>query len=425
MVSVYLDPKIFNPVYLNFIFKEKRPNQILYGGAGSGKSVAVCQKKILQHLREKRVTVCVRKVANTLKQSCFAELVKTMHMLGVRKLFDVPSGKTYLTIGSPGGGCFLFLGMDDPEKIKSITTEYGNVTDAWLEEASELLEEDIDQLSLRIRGKTNVSKEMIYSLNPTVGAKRLINRFTSFRDPEKDFMLHTTCLDNKFVGQDYIEKLKKFKETNPLFYQIYFLGELATTEGLVYPHYQICRGEFPFYSKPMCYGMDFGYKDPTVLVELHLVDNEVYAREVFRETEKTMEEIIKIMEERGISKTASIWCDHEPDRIKLLRHHTYNAKPAKKRKKESGGEHISAIDVVKSRALHIFSESKEMIEEVEAYSFKTYYDELGKKQFSNNPIDTNDHGMDAMLYGISSEWPLDISEIKIYTKGRRTFLKGY
>jgi phage terminase large subunit len=46
--------------------------------------------------------------------------------------------RTDYTITLPNGSVFLCSGLDDPEKIKSIT----GLTDAWLEEATEFTVDD-------------------------------------------------------------------------------------------------------------------------------------------------------------------------------------------------------------------------------------------------------------------------------------------
>lgn len=60
------------------------------------------------------------------------------------------------------GSSFLFAGLDDPEKIKSIT----GLTDAWLEEATEFSVDDFSQIDLRIRHETAKNQMLILSFNP-------------------------------------------------------------------------------------------------------------------------------------------------------------------------------------------------------------------------------------------------------------------
>ena len=87
----------------------------------------------------------LRKVNKTTTNSTFQLLLDTLNQFGI---FDRCSiNKTDFTIVLPNGSIFLCSGLDDPEKIKSIT----GLTDAWLEEATEFSLDDFSQINLRVR----------------------------------------------------------------------------------------------------------------------------------------------------------------------------------------------------------------------------------------------------------------------------------
>lgn len=107
-----------------------------YGGAGSGKSVFIAQKLLIKACREKRKILVIRKYGTTLKDSVFQlimDMLRKWQLLTHCKI----NLSTY-TIILPNGSIFLFKGMDDSEKIKSIT----DITDIWCEEATELSEDE-------------------------------------------------------------------------------------------------------------------------------------------------------------------------------------------------------------------------------------------------------------------------------------------
>lgn len=63
--------------------------------------------------------MCVRKVKDTLKDSCYAELKKRIKEWELEEYFDIL--KSPLTITNKLTGCeFIFRGIDDPEKVKSV-----------------------------------------------------------------------------------------------------------------------------------------------------------------------------------------------------------------------------------------------------------------------------------------------------------------
>mgnify|MGYP002508345844 CR=1 FL=1 len=63
------------------------------------------------------------------------------------------------------GSEILFAGLDDVEKLKSIY----DITGIWIEEASELLEGDFNQLDIRLRTVTPYYLQIILSFNPISG----------------------------------------------------------------------------------------------------------------------------------------------------------------------------------------------------------------------------------------------------------------
>lgn len=101
----------------------------------------------------------VRKVATTLRDSVYELITQTLRQWHLLERCEI--NKSTYTITLPNGSMILCKGLDDPEKIKSIV----DITDIWCEEATELLEEDFDQLDLRLRTK-RANLQIICSFNP-------------------------------------------------------------------------------------------------------------------------------------------------------------------------------------------------------------------------------------------------------------------
>lgn len=136
---------------------------ILYGGAGSGKSHFVAQRYILRMMREPCNILVVRATGNSNRDSTFALFRQIISAWGVGSLFSVTETDMRITCAS--GSSVVFKGLDDTEKLKSITFPSGDLTDVWIEEATETLEADFNQLNLRLRGKTG-RKQIVISFNP-------------------------------------------------------------------------------------------------------------------------------------------------------------------------------------------------------------------------------------------------------------------
>lgn len=131
------------------LFADQHRYLVLKGGGGSGKSI-FAGRKVLERCTSEaghRWLVC-RKVARTLRESCFKQLCSQVAEYYPGSGYKI--NKSDMVISFANGSEILFAGLDDVEKLKSIY----NITGIWIEEASELLEGDFNQLDIRLRGKT-------------------------------------------------------------------------------------------------------------------------------------------------------------------------------------------------------------------------------------------------------------------------------
>lgn len=101
---------------------------VLVGGAGSGKSVFAVQKILFRIITEQNHRILIiRKIASTLRDSTFKQVVDIINAWRLDGLANI--NRTDLTIKF---SCFkseiIFKGLDDPEKIKSIT----GITSIWI-----------------------------------------------------------------------------------------------------------------------------------------------------------------------------------------------------------------------------------------------------------------------------------------------------
>lgn len=155
-----LSKELFNPSYYPYLLDYSSRYNVYYGGAGSGKSFFLAQKLILKALTDKRKILVLRKVGRTVKQSVFQLLLDTL--IDWKIISQCKINRTDFTIELPSGSVFICSGLDDPEKIKSIT----GLTDAWLEEATEFYPEDFNQIDLRIRHHSAKNQQLYLSFNP-------------------------------------------------------------------------------------------------------------------------------------------------------------------------------------------------------------------------------------------------------------------
>lgn len=216
MINVSISKKVFNPVYLPYLDDDSR-YLVFYGGGSSGKSYYIAQRYIYRMLTRKMNLLVVRQTGNTNRDSTFALFKQVISNWNMNSLFDI----TDLRIKCRNGNEVIFRGLDDTEKIKSTTFENGELTDIWCEEATEMLEADINQLKVRLRGGKS-KKQMVLSFNP-VDINHWIKRH--FIDSGLATVCHTTYKDNKFLTDEDKQTLEDFKRTDPYYYQVYCLGE--------------------------------------------------------------------------------------------------------------------------------------------------------------------------------------------------------
>ncbi len=217
-----------NESFLPLFFCEAR-YLVLMGGAGSGKSIFAGRKILERVTTEKghRILVC-RKVARTLRESCFAQLCGQLsdHYPGVK--WSSNKGDLVINIESTDSQ-IIFAGLDDPEKLKSIY----RITGIWIEEASELDEADFLELDRRLRDKSDYYQQIIISFNPISIMHWLKKRF--FDNPAPDVVTHkSTYKDNRFLSEQNARVLEAYRESDPYHYQVYCMGEWGVTGKTVF-----------------------------------------------------------------------------------------------------------------------------------------------------------------------------------------------
>lgn len=236
------------------LFYDAHRYLVLKGGGGSGKSI-FAGRKILERVTgelEHRILVC-RKVAKTLKESCYAQLKR--QIAEYYQYGDFRFNESNMTIDCiPTGSRILFAGLDDVEKLKSIY----RVTSIWIEEASELLESDFNQLDIRLRGETASYKQIILSFNPISTTHWLKKRFFDTKD-ERARINESTYRDNKFLDEEQIRTLESFRERDPYYYQVYCLGQWGVYGKTVFDAAKVAKRLLEV-GEPLFYGYFAGRK---------------------------------------------------------------------------------------------------------------------------------------------------------------------
>lgn len=230
------------------LFFDKHEILVLKGGGGSGKSVFAARKVLERAYCEPghRFLVC-RKVAKTIRESCFRLMVAQLSQYYPQGCAKVYNGEMKIIFAS--GSEILFAGLDDVEKLKSIY----EITDIWVEEATEISKDDFNQLKIRMRGKTPYYSQMILTFNP-ISIMHWLKAAFFDRQSDKVRTHESTYLDNRFLQQKDRETLEDFKETDEYYYNVYCLGMWGVTGKTVFDAKKLSE-RYLHLPKPICAGV--------------------------------------------------------------------------------------------------------------------------------------------------------------------------
>ena len=297
--------KVFNKQIFDNLSDYSHFIEVWYGGASSGKSHGVVQKvvlKSLRHWKHPRKVLWLRKVDRTIQESIFADVIDCLSNWQLLPLCRV--NKSNRTIHLPNGAVFLFKGMDDPEKIKSIK----GLSDVVMEEASEFNQDDFTQLTLRLREPKHKKRQLFCMFNPV---SKLNWTYKQWFDPkarvdsERVSIHQSTYKDNHFLDADNIATIENLKQTNPAYYKIYTLGEFATLDKLVFPEFEKRRLSIRTLSQlPSYFGLDFGYtNDETAFMHVKVDENTqtIYVMEEYAKHGMLNDDIARIIKQMGYS----------------------------------------------------------------------------------------------------------------------------
>jgi phage terminase large subunit len=363
----------------------------MYGGAGSGKSHFAALKILDRILFEpvKHRILLVRKTFPSLRRSCYTLLKDYIYKWQLGELFKFNDSSLTITY-TPNGNQIISVSVDDPEKVKSIE----RITAIWIEEPTELTEDEFRQINLRLRGDLGTYQQIMLTFNPIDVFSWLNNYF--FKNPKEDTTIdHSTVYDNEFINQEYIDELESLKDQDQVFYDIYTLGEWGVLQNLVYTNYEALSVWNPSYYDEAIYGVDFGYNAPSVLLEIGVRDPHYYIREHIYQKGLTNQQFIdRCRAAIPNPDKAIIYCDAaEPDRVNEFIDAGFLHSTLAYKNPNSVND---GIDFCRRKKLHILEDSINTLKEIRAYKHKK--DKTGR--ILEEPVNYMNHAMDPMRYAM-------------------------
>ena len=401
-----------NPVYEHLLNCET-PRQILFGGSSSGKSVFLAQRTILDVLTKKRNYLIARNVAKSIRQSTFNELCKVIGDMDLNNYFTI--NKTDMAITAKTGYQILACGLDDPQKLKSITPIKGVLTDIWVEEATEVEYNSYKELTKRLRGDSDFkgNKRITISFNPILKSHWIYSEFfQNWEDDKKEYhddsisILKTTYKDNKFLTADDIASLEN--ETDPYYYNVYTMGNWGVLGAVIFKNWRVddCS-EIRKTADNYKNGCDFGFAtDPATVVRTHYdrKHKKIYILDELYQPGLTNDLLAK--EIKRITGYEYIVCDSaEPKSIQELKNYGIAALRARKGKDSV----LHGIQWLQQQEIIIDTSCQNTKNEFSQYKWKE--DNAGNA--IPIPIDKNNHIIDALRYAYGDESKTQLEPVTV------------
>ncbi len=396
-----------NDVYIPFLDCQSR-TQIFFGGSGSGKSVFVAKRCILDILRGGRNYLICRAVGRSIRKSVMNELRKAIAELDVAHLFNI--NRTEGIITCVNGYQIFFSGLDDTEKIKSITPEKGVITDIWIEEATETQRRDLQDLLKRLRGgDKNVNKRITLTFNPIVQDHWIYDEFflpIGWKDTDTEYnsedlsILKTWYVHNHFLTEQDVKEL--LTEQDEYYRNVYTFGNWGVLGSVIFRNWQIAdlsalRRHF---TNPRN-GLDFGYADdPAAYIGTHYDRKQkaIYVYDELYETELTND--VLAAEVLKLAGRDRVICDsQEPKSIRELRRHNVHAVGARKGRDSV----LFGVQWLRQQTIYVDPRCVNTINELRQYKWKEVDGKIVHRSGLPVPMDKHNHLIDALRYAYEDE----------------------
>lgn len=378
--------------------------QILYGGSGSGKSVFKVQQCLLDVLQGGRNYLICRQVARTIRRSVFNEIIKAIAEYGLGQYFN--PNKSEFIITCSNGYQILFAGLDDVQKIKSITPEKGAITDIWVEEATETQRDTIRDLMKRQRGgDESITKRLHLTFNPIIKLHWIYEDYFSpinWLENQTEYnssdvsILKTWFTHNKYLTQQDVNDL--LNEKDEYYRSVYTFGNWGVLGDVIFTNWKTedLSSLINQFTNPR-HGLDFGFSsDPAAMPVTHY-DNKNKRIYIYKELyERGLTNDLLAEEVKNLIKSDYVKCDSaEPKSIAELQGYGVNALSAKK-----GKDSVNfGIQWLKQQEIIVDVNCVNMIAELQQYQWKKDKDGNAIKV----PIDKKNHLIDGLRYAYEDD----------------------
>jgi phage terminase large subunit len=360
----------------NKILKLKKRVRIIQGGTSAAKTYGILSVLIARAsaIHGLEVSVVAESIPH-LRRGALKDFIKLMKWMN--KWHENQFNKSLLTYQFLNGSSFEFFSADDSSKLRGARRDV-----LYINECNNVTFESYNELAIR-------TKKAIYlDFNPA-------NEFwvhTELKDEQDSDFLILTYKDNEALDNSIIQQIEKNRlkaETSAYWanwWRVYGLGEIGMLEGVIFSNWKTID-ILPKEANLIGIGLDFGYtNDPTAIIEIYNYNGTRIINELKYQTGMLNSDIAN-----ALPKHVPVYADSsEPKSIEEIKRYGITIKGVTK-----GKDSINyGIDVMQRNEYLVTSNSTNLIKELRAYCWDT--DKQGTRL--NKPIDTNNHGIDALRY---------------------------
>ena len=328
-ITLNLKKSQFTPKFFPLLLDYSHRWEVYMGSAGSAKSYFITQKLIVRACKEPiKILVC-RRYGSTIRNTCFSlfkEILSKWKLLPFVKIRE-----TDFNIRFSNGSEIIFIGLDEETKLLSLN----GIGTIFIEEAYEVPKPIVEQLNLRLRGRTE-NQQIIMAFNP-ISANHWLKEFCD--NPPSSFMfVHSTYKDNPFLNAEYIQQLEELYVRNPAKARVFCDGEWGVdAEGLVITNWS--KEEFDAMELAAAglehrAGIDLGWVDKTAIIDslYDAANKTIYVFNEFYKSGCQLSDIAFALGEMNLKKTKVFVDSAEPRSIQFFRNEGFNTVPCSKGK---------------------------------------------------------------------------------------------
>lgn len=409
---------------LEDVLAHRHSRYIFPGGRGSTKSSfvgGICIPLLIVS-NPNIHAICFRKIGNTIQTSIFPQVIWGIYQLGLESLFTIPKNYSTPIVYKQTGQRIYFMGLDDPNKVKSVKPPFGYIGINWFEELDQFAGEN------ELRKVTQSTKRGgqdfwdFRTFNPPISKNNWANEYVE--DIESHQLKNTLVVRNTYLdvpedwlGPEFLEDAQELKDKNPQAYEHEYMGIAVGTGGDVFPNacdldmtkpvqvldvYGNTKYEKPLYQTfdNIYNGIDWGFaRDPFRFVKMHFDRNhlDLYIYEEHTALKTRNEDVFKeLFEERKLVRKDELIIADSAEMKSVADFKAYGAfiRPADK-----GPDSVRYGIKWLQGLRHIYIDKRRCPETYKEFTTYEYEQDRDGNFISAYP-DENNHSIDATRYAL-------------------------